>query len=233
MYDHDHLVRTLSDLTSDLVQSPDVPSVLESLAHRVTSLLHLEGCGVSLAAGGRLQFGAAVPISLVGLEQIQDATQQGPCVEAHRTGRVVALDDVDTAPEQWGGYARAAGRHGLRAVAGVPMRLHQESVGALDLYDATPRAWAADELAVARALAAMVAAHIVNDAKLRRQQELTDQLTRALSSRVRIEQAKGVLAEAEGITVDEAFHRLRSWARSHNEVIADVADRVVHSGLRP
>jgi AmiR/NasT family two-component response regulator len=45
----------------------------------------------------------------------------------------------------------------------------------------------------------------------------------ALNSRVVIEQAKGAMAQSERISLDEAFTRLRTEARSTHERLVDVA----------
>ena len=42
-----------------------------------------------------------------------------------------------------------------------------------------------------------------------------------------IEQAKGALARIHGISVDEAFERMRSYTRSHNRKLSEVANAVV------
>lgn len=57
------------------------------------------------------------------------------------------------------------------------------------------------------------------------QQTLTakDQLQTALSSRVAIEQAKGILSERYGVPMDASFHQLRSYARNHNIRLHEVA----------
>ncbi|MFC4909548.1 ANTAR domain-containing protein [Actinomadura gamaensis] len=57
------------------------------------------------------------------------------------------------------------------------------------------------------------------------------QLQSALNSRIIIEQAKGVIASRAGVTMDEAFARLRHYSRSHNLRIHDVAHDVVEKGL--
>jgi PAS domain S-box-containing protein len=63
--------------------------------------------------------------------------------------------------------------------------------------------------------------------------ELNEQLETALASRVVIEQAKGMLAERRGISVEEAFQLLRKHARDHNASLQDVATAVVTLGLSP
>lgn len=62
--------------------------------------------------------------------------------------------------------------------------------------------------------------------------ELTRQLQTALSTRVVIEQAKGMVAQAHGVGVDRAFEMIRRHARAHNARLHDVADAVVNLGLR-
>ncbi len=58
-----------------------------------------------------------------------------------------------------------------------------------------------------------------------------EQLQQALTSRIFIEQAKGIIAAREGISIDEAFARLRQHARRHRAALHDVARAVVELGL--
>lgn len=57
------------------------------------------------------------------------------------------------------------------------------------------------------------------------------QLQRALTSRIIIEQAKGILAERWQTDVDAAFAALRSYARSHQLRLSDCARRVIDQTL--
>jgi AmiR/NasT family two-component response regulator len=59
------------------------------------------------------------------------------------------------------------------------------------------------------------------------------QLQRALESRIVIEQAKGVLAERYGMSVDEAFELLRRSARNHRLRLHVLATAVVASHETP
>jgi AmiR/NasT family two-component response regulator len=59
------------------------------------------------------------------------------------------------------------------------------------------------------------------------------QLTRALESRVVIEQAKGVLAERYSLEIEAAFELLRRSARSNRVQIHELAGRVVNEQATP
>jgi AmiR/NasT family two-component response regulator len=63
--------------------------------------------------------------------------------------------------------------------------------------------------------------------------ERSSQLRQALDSRIVIEQAKGVLAERYGLSIDAAFDLLRNASRSNRMRIHDVAARVVASKETP
>jgi PAS domain S-box-containing protein len=60
-------------------------------------------------------------------------------------------------------------------------------------------------------------------AKLHQQRELSEQLQGALASRIVIEQAKGITARRHGISIDQAYQRLRAHARSNNTSLRTVA----------
>jgi hypothetical protein len=58
------------------------------------------------------------------------------------------------------------------------------------------------------------------------------QLRQALTSRVWIEQAKGVLAATQGVSPDAAFQQLRARARSSSRKLAELAQEVVQEAQR-
>ncbi|MET9259476.1 ANTAR domain-containing protein [Amycolatopsis sp. NPDC004079] len=60
-----------------------------------------------------------------------------------------------------------------------------------------------------------------------------EQLQHALTSRITIEQAKGVLAQAGSIPMDEAFHRMRRYARAHGQRLSTTADNIARKVLAP
>ncbi|MGZ5415817.1 MAG: GAF and ANTAR domain-containing protein [Nocardioides sp.] len=232
-HDQQLYLRTLSEFTRTLVTPYDVDTVFGELTTRVNELLDLSGSGVALARKGRLELGSAAPGALAALEVVQTETQSGPCATAFREGRIAVVEDLRACVERWPEYCAAAERAGIRAVAGIPLHLEQWELGALHLYSTSVRAWTEVDLAAATVMANMATAYLTNASVFDKQKRLAEQLQHALDSRIVIEQAKGVLANEHGISVDEAFAHLRKHARAHGATVQAVADAVVNVGLRP
>jgi GAF domain-containing protein len=233
VYDHTLFVQTLSAFTHTLLTPYDTQTMLEELTDRVSAVLGLTGAGVMLAVEGHLTLASAVPTAVADLERLQEEDESGPSCDAFRTGSPVTVADLGAHEHGWGRLREEADRLGLRAVAAVPMRLGEWSVGTLSLYAGEPREWSDEDVAAATALADMATGYLVNASKLRQQEQLAEQLQTALDTRVVIEQAKGMVAAAEGLSVDEAFARIRRYARDRNLQLRVVAHQVVSEGLRP
>ena len=74
---------------------------------------------------------------------------------------------------------------------------------------------------------------ILQERAIRGGEILNEQLQTALNSRVLVEQAKGVLAQHHGLSMDAAFDRLRRYSRSHNLRLAEVARQLTTGELNP
>lgn len=231
MYDHSLFLQTLSEFTRTLVTQYDVDAVLDDLTTRLVDVLGLAGSGVALARDGKLQFATAFPPRVIELELVQHQHQKGPCVNAYRSGEVIAVTDLAQYASSWPEYSAVAQRLGMTAVAGIPMRLRDETVGAINLYVDGAAEWPAEDLAAAVVMADMATSYLINASTLRQQEQLNDQLQRALDSKLIIEQAKGAIATSHGISVDDAFERIRRHARSHNVTVRAVAEAIVELGL--
>jgi GAF domain-containing protein len=225
--------RVLAEFARTLVGHYDIAHVLHDLTEQITSVLGISGAGVSLLDGAALRYVTALDERAEHVEQYQEEHQRGPCVEACRSGETVSVGDLRDRPGRWGGFAEFALGHGVRAVAGIPMRVNGYALGALNLYHGEARTWSDDELEVARVLAAIATSYLVNASELERQRRTAEQLQLALDSRIVIEQAKGIIAAERGTTVDEAFKVLRNHARSHGADLRGTAEAVVKFGLRP
>ena len=114
----------------------------------------------------------------------------------------------------------------------VPVRLADQPVGTLNVYATQPRAWSPAEVQALGAFAVVTAELVRTAVELANHQLEVAQLRQALASRVWIEQAKGMVAATEGVTLDEAFQQLRVRARSSSRKLADVAQEVIQEVQR-
>ena len=153
-------------------------------------------------------------------------------MDAHQTGEVVAIGDLNDQPDRWPAITTTAAELGMTAAAGIPMRTDTTRIGALNLYHRDQRDWTEEDLETARLLAGAATAYVLNTSRLQRAERVAEQLQEALDSRVVIEQAKGVLHVANDISIDAAFTLLRDHARRHQAPLRSVANAVVNLGLR-
>jgi GAF domain-containing protein len=177
-----------------------------------------------------LKFVTATDASVVDIEAVQERHQEGPCVEAFRTGEIVTVSDI-AGLQKWHPYRAAAADSGWKSVVGLPLSLDEHRVGSLNVYDRRVRDWSVADLDAARALADIATAYLTRAGELAEAQELSKQLQRALDSRIIIEQAKGIVSRDQQVSVDAAFELLRRYSRNTNTPLRDVATAVVNDGL--
>jgi GAF domain-containing protein len=231
MVDPEVLLRIFAEYADTLAEPYDVTDVLYRLTDQVAELLGIDGAGVSLADDdGELHLAAATDERIATVEEHQVQVGEGPCHEAYRAGHPITSSDL-ASEERWPNLRPVALDQGCRALAGIPMAVADTAIGAMLLSCEAPRGWSDDEVAVAQVLANMATGYIVNARARTEAQRLAAQLQHALSSRVPIEQAKGMLAERHGISTSAAFERLRRHARDHNERLVATALAVVEGTL--
>jgi hypothetical protein len=225
--------QTFVELADTLVTDYDVIDFLDLLAHRIVELLAVTACGVLVADHhGTLNLLAASSEQTRLLELFQWQNAQGPCLDSCRSGDSVHCEDLSQAEGRWPLFAPAAVATGYRAVHALPMRLREEIVGAVNLFSAEPGPLDSEDIELGQALADVATIGILHERVVRRGEEITDQLHSALNSRILIEQAKGVLAQRLGISVDQAFTVLRGHARRTNNKLTEVAHAVVENELQ-
>lgn len=87
------------------------------------------------------------------------------------------------------------------------------------------------DIALAQALADVASIAVVQDQATRLAAIREGHLQHALTSRIAIEQAKGMVAEFAHVDMDRAFARLRTHARNNNLGLTLVAQMVVDGTL--
>lgn len=190
------------ELVDTLVGDFDVIDVLTGLTGRCVELLGASAAGVLLAdADGTLRvIGASTDqINLLELFQVQN--QQGPCLDAYRTGRVVINADM-TVGSPWPVFAAFATAAGFPSVCAIPLRLKTLILGCLNLFMSDPVGLSDADVALAQALADVASIAIVQDQATRESAIREGHLQHALQSRIAIEQAKGMIAERARLDMD-------------------------------
>lgn len=114
----------------------------------------------------------------------------------------------------------------------LPLRCEGQTLGALAIVADPPQA-GEDLIHLGQTLAGAAATVVVIRREADRNRAVVNQLQTALTSRIGIEQAKGVLAGRLGVGVDEAFQTLRDYARSNNRRLAEIAAEVVSGEADP
>ncbi|WP_306320368.1 MULTISPECIES: GAF and ANTAR domain-containing protein [unclassified Streptomyces] len=211
----------------------DPLSCLRRLTDHCVELLGALGAGVLLAR-------PYCPAPATHRGQRPDVVREllasdGPASPAHdtlRTGRAVAPVDLGSvaAATRWPEFTAIARRRGITSAYAVPLRRAEDFDGALTVF-LTHHPPRTDELAITQALADAAAIGLHNRRVHSQYRELTGQLRAALSSRVLIEQAKGMLAERWETVPDTAFGALRSYARANQLPLDQVASEVIRRTL--
>ncbi|MGW7264239.1 GAF and ANTAR domain-containing protein [Streptomyces sp. NPDC054842] len=227
------LARTFVELADNLAADFDLMDFLRMLADRCVGMLDASAAGVLLAdRRGRLGVMAASDEQVRRLGVFEVRSDDGPCLQCFRSGAPVTVPDLSERAVPWPDFAEAARLRGFGAVQALPMRLRDETVGALALFRATPGGFDCAATSLAQALADVATISLLQHRSTHRSTVLNEQLQTALDSRVLIEQAKGKLAERQGSDPEQAFTALRRYARAHNRRLADLAQAFV-SGSEP
>ena len=229
----ERLVETFVELADTLTDDFDVIDFLHLLVDRCVELLDVDAAGLLLAnQQGQLQLVANSNEQARLLELFQLQNDEGPCLDAFRTGTRVSHAELTTVGTRWPRFAAAATDAGFAAVDALPMRLRTEVIGALNLFRTDPGEMSEPALRTAQALVDVATIGLLQERLIRHQEILTEQLQTALNSRVVIEQAKGLVAERLGVDMEAAFAALRGYARGHNLKLSEVARAVIagHTG---
>lgn len=222
------LAEVFVEVADTLVDEFDLIEFLQLVTARTAKLLQAGAVGLLLAdQHGELQFMASSNEATKLLELFELQHDEGPCLEAFRTGVAVSTADLSAANERWPLFAPRAIAAGFGSVHAMPMRLRGEVLGAWNLLGTEVGALEPVDVRIVQALVDVATIGLLQERSIRRGEMLTEQLQGALSSRVVIEQAKGALAQIHGISVDEAFHRLRSYSRRNGRRLSEVAQSVV------
>jgi len=229
----ERLFDAFASLADTLVAGYDVLDLMQSLVDYCHDLLDVDSAGILLAnPQGELEVVASTSEANTLVEIMQLDADAGPCLAAFRDRTVVSVPDIDVDASRWPAFSASARAQGIASVYAIPLRLRDTTIGTLNLMRDETGELNPYDVRAAQALADVATIGILQERAIRDASAIRDQLQRALSSRVVIEQAKGVVAETAKVSMDAAFDRIRSHARSNQLPLSLVARQLVGGELR-
>jgi GAF domain-containing protein len=224
----ERLAKIFVEVADTMVDEFDLIAFMQMLADRISGLLGGPAVGLLLAdPKGRLRFMAASDETAKLLELFQIQGSDGPCLDAYRSSEPVINADLRDAAARWPRFAPVATSIGYRSVHAFPLRLRRDVIGTLGVFGTEVGDLDDTDAQIVQALADVAAIGLLQERAISRAEVLTEQLQSALTSRIIIEQAKGALAQAYGVSVDVAFDAIRSYARRNNRRLSDIANLIV------
>ncbi|MCP2032512.1 GAF domain-containing protein [Okibacterium sp. HSC-33S16] len=215
-------------MTDALMSEYDVIDLLSTLLHSSAEVLGMEAGGILLAdPTGDLELVASTSEEAEIVETIIVAAGEGPCIECFETAAHVAITDIDTVADKWPKFHSSAKEQGFRSTFAVPMMLRDQVMGVMNLLSSQVHEVSEADGRIAQALADLAVLGILHERNFRSPYLVDEQLHLALDTRVLIEQAKGVLAQREDLTMTEAFDALRNYAHAEGTTLRRVAKETV------
>lgn len=183
---------------------------------------------MTLERDGRPLTVVSAGIAAPKLDEKQYGQDNGPCLQALRSGKEITVGDM-LDETRWGDYPAYAASCGVRSSLSLPIAAHTDTAGALNLYAGPPAAFADTDLAALRALAAQATEGIALSQRINDALEFADQMQTAMRSRSVIDQALGIIMGQRRCTADEAFGILRSASQHRNIKLREVCAQLVTS----
>lgn len=226
----------LADAVAGLADALEADFSLTAFSGRLAEDLAqlLAPADVALAVAddhGELRVEGATSDRVFALASVDLGNAQGPCTDSYRSGGSVRNRILDGAGGHWPQYAPIARAAGFRIAHALPLRCRAGAVGVAGVLAEQADPLTDFQASLADALVTSAAISILQERAVRRSTEKSEQLQRALDSRIVVEQAKGLVAGRLNTDVNSAFTLLRDYARGRNERLAEVCEDVVRGKL--
>jgi ANTAR domain len=219
--------RAWTRLEPSLRESTSIDSYLQAAADLTTEVIEVDGSySLSISLYGKPVTVGSSDRSAWEADQVEFDTEDGPCVEALRTGGVSGPIDLAT-EQRWPAWTAVATLLGFSSAAGIPGEVSPGERIALNLYSPLPGAFDGDALHRATLFAEEVARTLPAAVRLFEADERATHLEQALASRSTIDQAIGVLMSQNRCTPDVAFGILRRASQNRNIKLRDVAAAII------
>jgi hypothetical protein len=198
--------------------------------------LDLSGGGISvMTSGGHRGTVCATDDVAATIEELQFTLGEGPCYDAFHRGPVMIADlsdETHLARSPWPEFTREAALAGACALFALPIQIGAIRIGAFDLYRDSPGPLTDRQLGAALTFADAAAGAMLADRFGHSIDAPLDPAQPGASDHAEVHQASGILTVQLGITIDDAFVRLRAHAFATERTVNDVARDIVDGRLR-
>ncbi|MER6420892.1 GAF and ANTAR domain-containing protein [Streptomyces sp. NPDC001137] len=223
------LAEALVGLADSLADDVDPVVLLDRLVLHCLDLVGADAVGVMIAGlRGELRLMAVTDQRAALTEFFQLQTDEGPCVDCYRKSERIDAPDLGDSAHRWPHVAPYAREHGFRSAHALPMRVHHQTVGALNLLLTTPGGLPALDLHLAQALADVTTVALVNwSPHALRPTDVSSSVQRAVAAKATVDIATGMIAEHGGLSLPDARSALAAWATRNGRRLTDVAHGLV------
>ena len=227
------LSSTLSTLQAEHLQQGELEGSLRRVVEATCTVFGVAGAGLMLIDDtSSLRYVAATDGRSAALEAAQAETGEGPCVDSLLRDQVVRTDDLVADP-RWPRLARSVDGLGIVGLLGVPIHIDRTSVGSLNVYSDGPYPWQDDDIEGLRSFAFVLEQLLHHALAAHERHVLAEQLDRALTNRVLIERAVGVVMADRRTDPVSAFNVIRGQARAQRRKVSAVAEELLDSVQQP
>jgi GAF domain-containing protein len=164
-------------------------------------------------------------------DSLQYELDEGPCLAAAATRRLVRIDDL-AVDGRWPSWAAAAAPLGLRAAMSSPLVVGDGSLGAMKVYADEPGTFDAESEHRLTLFSAQAAVLVANVRAYDRAKRLSDGMRQAVRDRDVISLAKGVLMGRDTVDEETALRLLLARSERDGATIAEAARSVVDTVRR-
>ena len=214
-------------IVAHIVAAGGSPSSPGPLCEVAAEIIGVTGAGVMVLDDGAPQASLCTtgPVSAL-IEELQYTLGEGPCIDAYRTGTVIAEPDLAASPSlRWPAFTAAVFDAGARAIFGFPVRIGAARIGALNLYRDRSGPLSDDQHADALVMADVIARTLLALQAHAEPGAIHVELNADIHSVVH--QAAGMVSIQLDNSVGDALVRLRAYAFGIDRPLADVAHDVV------
>ena len=146
---------------------------------------------------------------------------EGVAGKAVKENKPIAIKDVTKEKEYK--HKDIAKKEGLCSLLCVPLAVKGKVIGVINCYTSKPHDFTETEIEILISVANQAAVAIENAELIVKSKVIQEEL----ETRKRIERAKGILMEEQGVTEEEAYLRIRKYSMDSRKTMREVAEAII------